>query len=399
MFEKDKIYQLFFWSAIPGYYLLLSIAILFNIQTRLITIPIRIIPLLLLISIIPLLKKQKIRYNKINFILFIVFSIFYSFRIIYNGLIQDSLIWIAWNEYFLYFTITFFLPLLILCKFNTLLLSLNVEKTLFYGLLLLNLFFSIFYYSKLGTGRIKGIEDGSLSVLAIGYCAALMIILSLNNFLKSNNNKRDYFSPPVWLIILSISSSIIPLILSASRGPIIAILSSSVIILGFSKVKYKVFKIFILTIGIIAFSGQFINFVNQTGSSLFDRLGSIEQDIDNDSTSVVRLHFWREGIDAFLENPILGKSIELSNGAQAHNIIIEAYMATGVIGGSIFVYLIIYALYQSIKALSNPRLSWVSSLYFVSLNMYNVSGAIHGAIWLAIPLGIFIGIKSNVKQH
>ena len=397
MLIKDKIYQLFFWSAIPGYYLLLSIAILFNIESRLITIPIRIIPIFLIFGIMQLVKKQKIKYKELNFILLIVFSVFYSFRIIYNGLVEDSLVWNSWDEYFLYFLITFFLPTLISCRFNTALLSLNVEKTFFYGLLALNLFFSIFYYDKLGTGRIRGVEDGSLSVLAIGYCSALMIVISLNNFLKGN--KQNCFAPPLWVIILSIFSSIIPLVLSASRGPALAILISAMIIFGFSKGKYKIVKILILTTVIMAFSGKFIDFVNQSGSSLFDRLGSIEQDINNDSSSVIRLHFWKEGINDFLANPFLGKSIELSNGAQAHNIFIEAYMATGMIGGSIFIYLIIYALYQSIKALSNPKLSWMSSLYFVSLNMYSVSGAIHGAIWLALPLGIFIGISNNAKQH
>jgi len=387
-------YAILIWSIIPGYYLILSLAIQFDIITRLVTLPSRIIPLVILtVAYIVSFRSKRVGYSRINFQLFILFSILYVGRILYDGAVKDNLIEQTLESYLSYFILSMFLPALFFMRINISLINIRLEKIFFYGMMILTLYFTISYYDKLGTARIKGTEDGALSILSIGYVSALMIALSINTFF---NKKRVSQVRPV-IALLAIAFSIIPLILSASRGPVLAIALSIFIILIRSKTKWKNMKVSMLFLLVVLLSGYFQDAVEKSGSALISRITNISADIDNDESSAFRLHLWREAIDLYKESPILGSQLELESGGYPHNIILEAFMTTGTIGGGIFLYLILLASYRAFKSTNDPNLSWLSVLFFISLGLYSVSGAIWGANWIIVPMAIFIGMKKSYK--
>jgi hypothetical protein len=103
----------------------------------------------------------------------------------------------------------------------------------------------------------------------------------------------------------------------------------------------------------------------------------------------------RDAWQEYLEHPILGSSIvERRSLFYPHNCIIEAFMATGTFGGSIFVLILLLAVYRAIRiAKTNVAMSWISLCFLQVLIGAMFSGGLYDNPLMWGMLGVMLGVK------
>ena len=114
----------------------------------------------------------------------------------------------------------------------------------------------------------------------------------------------------------------------------------------------------------------------------------------------VRETLLKASFHEFLQSPILGNAFLIQNyqfeGSYPHNSIVESLMATGAIGGGVFILLIWKVFTKAIKLIKNrSSLSWISFVFlqylifsFFSSNLYS-----NQLFWILLVL--VSGINTN----
>jgi O-antigen ligase len=102
---------------------------------------------------------------------------------------------------------------------------------------------------------------------------------------------------------------------------------------------------------------------DQMGSNVFTRFLNIKQAIESESSSAVRLVTWRYTISRTLESPLTGYALERF-GNHPHNMIIEAFFATGIFGGLLYLLVMLKSLFCSFKLLRlQHSFSWIGVIF------------------------------------
>jgi hypothetical protein len=181
------------------------------------------------------------------------------------------------------------------------------------------------------------------------------------------------------------------LVLGASRGPVMAVIGCGLFI-GLAKIRNEidVFKSFAVLI-VLAVLGVLVLFVSRSmGSALAYRLGElleIGDIIKYGGFGAERYFLWSSGISQFMESPIVGSGLMMSDYmTYPHNAILEAFMATGIFGGLAFLTFLFGCMYHAYKLLKYaPEYGWVSVL-FIHYAMYiqvSSSIGINSYFWYA----------------
>jgi len=78
---------------------------------------------------------------------------------------------------------------------------------------------------------------------------------------------------------------------------------------------------------------------------IFDRFGGMLT--GQDRSGEIRMQIYRAAIDQFTASPILGDGVEVRTFAYyPHNLILEAFMTTGIVGGMLFIMALLLALHR-----------------------------------------------------
>lgn len=224
-------------------------------------------------------------------------------------------------------------------------------------------------------GRINQYTSESLSVLSLGYLGSLIIGFSFVSLLnKPLFNKNTYIVSCAGIIL-----GLVLISLSVSRGPVLALVISAVC---FALAKIRTRKAAILFVSVVSL---FIGFLLQASGYLsFDsivRRTSELENIDINNSAFVRLLYWNEAWDGFVSNPIFGGGLELGQGAHPHNLYIEAFFTTGILGGGMFIITACLIGYKSFSLLKGSQYQYISIFCIQSLVQASVSGAVWGAHW------------------
>jgi O-antigen ligase len=119
------------------------------------------------------------------------------------------------------------------------------------------------------------------------------------------------------------------------------------------------------------------------------------------SSASTRLDMYAKAWKDFQENPILGSSIiEHVHMIYPHNMILESFMAMGIVGGSLSMLIMLFNVRNILVLLrSRPESAWTSVL----LVQYSTGAMLSGAIWgnsafwaLTLAVGA-IADKPNTK--
>lgn len=143
-----------------------------------------------------------------------------------------------------------------------------------------------------------------------------------------------------------------------------------------------------------------IAYLAQRGMDPARTLGSAESYSTSNGGVHERQSLARDAWQEYLENPVLGSSIvERRSLFYPHNCVLEAFMATGTFGGTIFVLILLTAVYRSIRLLKkDTAMSWISLCFLQSLIGAMFSGGLYGNPLLWGMMGIVLGVDLPLKR-
>lgn len=233
--------------------------------------------------------------------------------------------------------------------------------------------------------------EGNIALGSIGFghtCVSLFIIF-LSWIVCHKQGTRIW---KVVLIMLMVLSFVL-MLRAASRGPLVSFMVVLLFSL-FSRMKNKVVGIIISLIVIL------LVWVNI--STILDWLGSISPMMEQrmaatmyEDDSSGRDSLYKQAIDIFLQNPVLGKQFVLNNGFYSHNSILDVMIGLGFFGALFWIYLI----WNDLK-LSNRNVLNKTSLITISLLsvQFILKGFFSGAMYTHNELAICMLVVLSVSQ-
>ena len=137
---------------------------------------------------------------------------------------------------------------------------------------------------------------------------------------------------------------------------------------------------------------------NLIGSGVMNRFDILYNEIsrgDSDAGSM-RLYIWDHGLSEFMKSPFFGSGIEVDVVKfVAHNMYLESLMSTGIVGGGLFILIIIITLYNGRELLKkNTGLGWIVVLFVERLITGMMSTSIFDPLfWLPV-----VAINANSRK-
>lgn len=176
---------------------------------------------------------------------------------------------------------------------------------------------------------------------------------------------------------------------AGSRGPMVAIV---VCVLVYLYAKgYKMSAIFAIPIILLLFYLLYPvinNFFTDQGNFAIERIyNSIFRADEMEDVTSLRDALYAEMTDSFLSHPILGDSFLLKDGQYVHNFVFEAFLATGVLGGTVFLLLMACTLVYAVRLIQINPIFIFAALLFVqhmSYGMFSRSLAILPVFWFSM---------------
>jgi len=249
--------------------------------------------------------------------------------------------------------------------------KLNYDKILkwIYSILFLSLLVAIFLRDNTGS-VVRSAGDLEIGILLFGQYGASLSILSLFLLIK------EKFTIKSLIYIVGFITGFIALFISASKSPLLVLLIVSTL---FITLRYGRFKAAIIIgfLGLLFFY-YFLDMMtllntNFNSSFLVRLLYTIEVGGDEARTSL-----FNAGLNEFINNPFIGNAMLIQKsgfaGSYPHNLIIEAFMATGFLGGILFLGWVLKCVLASFKIIKyNLNFAWVGLLFlqFLIFGMFS----------------------------
>lgn len=295
-------------------------------------------------------------------ILIFAFFFLYGGRMYYNIFIEqvEQLLFVNRFTCIIYYVFICIVPYMI-CR-RILWCNYNFRKFLWclYFLFLLGLFISfksILALIASGDTFFQGRADANTYLDTIGYGhISLTFIIICSCLLFVNKIKLGIKI----VLILSIIFGLISMGLANSRSPFVALF---VLLLAYSLVHINIRNslciMFLFVVVIANLESIDFFFKEYFGSTFVERIQSLFELGSVMEASSGRDALYIDGIKMFVENPLWGKSIVLTEGefkgSYVHNVFLEVFMGTGMIGGVFFSMIILWALILSIKMMKNKN--------------------------------------------
>jgi O-antigen ligase len=196
-----------------------------------------------------------------------------------------------------------------------------------------------------------------------------------------------------------VAIGIVNILLGGSRGPVIALLICTVVIL-LTLVRAAIFRRnqktraamwFYFPIGLIAVSAYFLT----SGSKfyLFDRLANSVEERSQGGTEE-RDFLFSFAYQDFLDAPLFGKSYVMSEGGgHPHNLVLEAMMSTGLFGMFFFSIALFFALRGVYRTLNGALGPYGYSLALVCL-CFLISSLLSGSVGQFPELWVYLAIMT-----
>lgn len=313
-----------------------------------------------------LIFKRKIYLN--NFMIpFFLFWFLYIIRLLYDYSYNHNLSRPPY-EYLLFG--------ILICFFNSLPFFGRVNFfTLKYSFLIL--FFAFFIFtilSLLNAGTFSPSDlrfspNDKSNPITAGLISCLLVSFSLYILFE-----RPYgIHIPRIILIISIFLGLILTILTNSKSPIIGLLLSFIIIF------YKQIRIHFIKVSIflLAFSFLFFIVLYQFLEKFYLNIILRFREAGYDQSSIDRIRILKGALNQFFRNPFLGSSIEEKGLREyPHNVLIESFMATGLIGGILFGFIYFSSSYYCLKLLKYQNFTWICLLFIQIFVCSNFSGGI-----------------------
>jgi hypothetical protein len=395
--SKFNIYELNLIVILTGYPIISFLPDFLHVESRQISVPFRFLVLLLSICVLFIGAKNKTSYEKtIVTRLLIVFLVLYILKMFFNLIWGPEFNYALSNEEYIFWSVGgCFIPMLSV-EFIKKIDFVKVAKRTIY-ILFAVLVLSLFNNKEALANTIENRLDAnsSLNSITYGHLGVTLSLLSIY-FLELKGNKLFY--------ILTFILGAYIMLISGSRSPVVAFVLCLIVLALVRRNKWVIGALIISVVIIVTSLTIFISFIKGINPVIVDRITAF---ITENNKSDERSILYKDAIDDFLQYPITGKHFLLSHGIGAgyypHNLVIEAFMALGLIGGCFFLYLIFMALKVCLLFLKrNYTFSWISLLFIQSLTLGLASGALWAAqaFWVLMMLLFAIHNKRlKLKQQ
>jgi O-antigen ligase len=239
-------------------------------------------------------------------------------------------------------------------------------------------------------GRLLGNE--LLNPIEYGHMGVRAIVLGLFVLLRIGRVNRS------WYLRIAAAGTvcvgIFTVLTAESRGAMVAaaLLVPFVLYLGVRRGS-RTMSVAICVAGLFVASAT-LGYLAQQGRNTVRTLASGWAYSSGNNSVSSRQTLFRDAFLQYSEHPVFGSSIvEKNSRMYPHNALIEAFMATGTLFGSIFILIVIIAVWRAIKLVSrNTAMSWVPICFFQTLIGAMFSGGLYQnpVMWgmMAIMLGV-----------
>jgi hypothetical protein len=330
-----------------------------------------------------------------------LFWVLYLFRIFYSTAFSTEVLAYNWTYYWIWSVGACLVPItaILLMEISTL----QFVKFFKYSYLILMVcgLAATFKGSGLeldGDGELA--EKGRLVVAALnpismGQLGASILILSI--WALCFKFQQISFTVKL-LVLINIAIGAYLIVGSNSRGPLLSALACMLYMILFSSRKIKFYITTILGIFIIIFPIIALYVEDNYGFSTYSRIVG-ENQIESESTTN-RLDRYYSVWSDFVQNPLFGSGLEEPIfGGYPHNIFVEGYMSTGIIGGTLLTMIMLLTTIHSIKIYKhNAAYSWISLIFVQYITSAQFSGAIYASTHLWITVTLIITIRKIFKK-
>ena len=327
--------------------------------------------------------------SNLNILLF-VFLLLYCFRVLADTLLFDVLTRHPAEDYLFYTFIGLVIPVVAV----TLLQRISLQLAFKNALLLFSLMAVLLSLklSELVGESIRNVvvSDRIIGPLLIGYLGSYTFILAAVGLGQKNKN---LFYRCVLILIALIGILLIGL--SGSRGPLVA----AIIPICLLAVKNIIFDKSLRSMIVTAILGSAIVILVTSTSILegvMSRLLKTGERLDYGGEA--RGTIAQSATETISENIFFGYSLELPAGNAPHNIILEAFLATGVIGGIIMSVLFGYGVFRSASNIFRSEFEWVGYIHLASSVFVMVSGTIFYSGFYFVTLAILFKPKPCIYE-
>jgi len=230
------------------------------------------------------------------------------------------------------------------------------------------------------------IEQGRLSTpglnpISLAHTGVSLILISTFIFLKYNKKKLGIAFQLICFITLFIGCYVTSL--GASRGPAIALFIGLLLLfIGaiHNSTKPLKFLVIILAglIGLASTSGLAV----RIGSSFLYRVSGIFAPGSGiNPTDSLRIEWLQTSKELILDNLMLGYGLELPEVGYPHNIVVEAFLSTGIFGGIIFTFIYFYSILKALYLIFNDWVNWgwLGIIYIQYAIVVIVSGSLYNS--------------------
>jgi O-antigen ligase len=242
-----------------------------------------------------------------------------------------------------------------------------------------------------------------LNHISYGHMGVTAVILGLFVLLQIGHLGRPWYLRLLAAGVVCLGA--FSMLASASRGALVAgvILVPVVAYLGFRRGSR------LLTIGICIVLGFSLSvtltYLSKNGAKLDRIIGAASAYSIASNGVYERQSMITDAWNEYLEHPWLGSSIvERRSLSYPHNAIVEAFMATGAFGGTVFALLVLTAIYRASSLIRrHPAMAWVPICFFQQLIGAMFSGGLYGnpLLWgmMAIMLGVDMPPRRSGKAE
>jgi len=398
---KINLLSIIYALVLSGYPIAAILSLNLGLENRAITIPFRLTILIVGIFLVFLSINNKKNYNFAFYSGFILFWAIYFLKI-FLGEVFGSTGQINIFEFFIYAFGTCFFPMLAFFSFIPPD-SIERVRSVSFIVLFIGCSLSLYY----GLNNILGLTSQGIVVqrlsfefidpISIGNFGVSLTLLSVYSVAKKNinNNATKFFY--IFSVLLGIFSTVA----SGSRGPIISLLIVLILFIV-SSGKVKVIKSAFLSIFLILVTLWFLNFLVEKLE--LDSMSRIQAGFQykSDQSILERFELISWAVNSFLANPIVGGSVEgQGRGRYPHNVLVESFMATGVIGGIAFSLMFFSAVVHAVRILKHKKdYAWISLIFLQYAISAQFSGSLYtnSIMWcfMAAVIGNFHNKSSRV---